>query len=161
MYWYVTDGWAHDHQFMLMCNQNVFSNNRYLKRRLTMYSTYYNDTEFSWLFPMIDIFSESPQSTNAVHEESVIFTCIIAIAPDDMYFTVNGTLASQSSVTAKGFKESAIVNSNSRNLTTTASILYNNTNITCLQVNYSPISVMQSDIAVLLVQGIMYYIQYQ
>lgn len=78
------------------------------------------------------------------------------MAVDEILFRVNETFANEQSVADKGFTQSSevVLNSvGSRNLTANPSIIYNNTNITCLGIKKSPLSIVTSDIALLLVQG--------
>ena len=99
------------------------------------------------------VFLVHPTSIAAVDGSTVEFTCT-ANDTEDMLYSVNGSLASSGSVTAKGFNQLATDPLDTRvirrNLSVTVSSLYNNTEILCKAIDGS---VTNSNVATLTVQG--------
>ena len=100
-------------------------------------------------------FTQHPLSMNYIIGEEFLFTCSASNA-DILNFFVNGMNAGDETIIDQGYTQSGVdINGGilMRNLTGTAQIQHNGTNITCAAVKLSPLEDAISDIAVYLVQG--------
>ena len=112
-------------------------------------------TQASYVYSIVE-FLTHPDNITVVDGTEVKFRCV-ALEADVVTFFVNGTGASQESVTNEGFMELGTEDIDStitrRNLTATALTQYNNTEIQCLAIEIGNPEQLFSDNGTLLVQG--------
>ena len=106
------------------------------------------------------VFIVNPVSVTAVDGTTAEFTCT-ANNTDTVTYRVNGTSATNQIVISKGFThldtEEVGNHMTRRNLTVTVSSLYNNTEIFCRAIAIGSTNNTNSEIAILIVQGIHAY----
>ena len=103
------------------------------------------------------VFLDHPENAVAINGERIDWQCK-AKGSDEIQFRVNETFASEQTIQDKGFVQGFLEDidntTKQRNLTVTALSQYNNTKIQCVAIdNNQPSMPMYSDIAVLLIQG--------